>query len=202
MDMDTNQYMRRFSKENCKEEPVALLKILAENLRELRKLKKVTQADVAKKLEITLPSYSKYESGTLKSISFENLEKLGKYFHLRPYDLLSQKLSHARAFASVLLSEENGSLTEAEEKQRKESYMQAFFKAHDILDDKALCDADFILKFVKEYEAEEEKRRRESLAKERDVLEKRLAVIKEMMEDYVTAPNESQKAPLPNAERF
>ncbi len=202
MDMDTNQYMRRFSKEDCKEEPVALLKILAENLRELRKLKKVTQADVAKKLAITLPSYSKYESGTLKSISFENLEKLGKYFHLRPYDLLSQKLSHARAFASVLLSEENGSLTEAEEKQRKESYMQAFFKAHNILDDKALCDADFILKFVKEYEAEEEKRRRESLAKERDVLEKRLAVIKEMMEDYVAAPNESKKDPPPNAEQF
>ncbi len=202
MDMDTNQYMRRFSKEDCKEEPVALLKILAENLRELRKLKKVTQADVAKKLAITLPSYSKYESGTLKSISFENLEKLGKYFHLRPYDLLSQKLSHARAFASVLLSEENDSLTEAEEKQRNQSYMQAFFKAHNILDDKALCDADFILKFVKEYEAEEEKRRRESLAKERDVLEKRLAVIKEMMEDYVAAPNESKKDPPPNAEQF
>lgn len=55
------------------------MKIFQERLIEQRKLNKVTQRQMADYLQITQPSYIRYENGTSQP-SLENLVKIADYF--------------------------------------------------------------------------------------------------------------------------
>ncbi len=55
------------------------MKIFQERLIEQRKLNKLTQRQLADYLQITQPSYIRYENGSAQP-SFENLVKLADYF--------------------------------------------------------------------------------------------------------------------------
>ena len=55
------------------------MKIFQERLIEQRKLNKLTQRQLADYLQITQPSYIRYENGSAQP-SFENLVKMADYF--------------------------------------------------------------------------------------------------------------------------
>ena len=55
------------------------MKIFQERLIEQRKLNKITQRQMAEYLQITQPSYIRYENGTSQP-SLENLVKIADYF--------------------------------------------------------------------------------------------------------------------------
>lgn len=55
------------------------LKIFCERLKELRKAEKLTQRDMAEKLNIVQPSYIRYENGTAEP-SQETLIKIAEIF--------------------------------------------------------------------------------------------------------------------------
>ncbi len=55
------------------------MKIFCERLKELRKAEKLTQRDMAEKLNIVQPSYIRYENGTAEP-SQETLIKIAEIF--------------------------------------------------------------------------------------------------------------------------
>lgn len=55
------------------------MKVFEDNLKELRKLNKLTQRQVAERLKISQPSYIRYETGKSEP-TLENLVKLADLF--------------------------------------------------------------------------------------------------------------------------
>ncbi len=66
------------------------LKIFCERLKELRKAEKLTQRDMAEKLNIVQPSYIRYENGTAEP-SQETLIKIAEIFDVSVDYLLGRK---------------------------------------------------------------------------------------------------------------
>ncbi len=66
------------------------LKIFCERLNELRKAEKLTQRDMAEKLNIVQPSYIRYENGTAEP-SQETLIKIAEIFDVSVDYLLGRK---------------------------------------------------------------------------------------------------------------
>ena len=66
------------------------MEIFQERLIEQRKLNKATQRQIAEYLQITQPSYIRYENGTAEP-SLENLVKLANYFDVSGDYLLGRK---------------------------------------------------------------------------------------------------------------
>ena len=66
------------------------MEIFQERLIEQRKLNKATQRQIAEYLQITQPSYIRYENGTAEP-SLENLVKLANYFDVSVDYLLGRK---------------------------------------------------------------------------------------------------------------
>jgi len=65
---------------------------LSSNLKSLRKNRKMSQEDVAQKLQFTRSSYSGYENGVAEP-SVENLVKLSNYFKIPLDDMIKKDLS-------------------------------------------------------------------------------------------------------------
>lgn len=65
------------------------MKIFHERLHELRKLNKLTQVSVAEYLDISQPSYIRYENGSAEP-SYENLVKLADLFDVTTDYLLGR----------------------------------------------------------------------------------------------------------------
>jgi putative transcriptional regulator len=57
-------------------------------LKELRASKEVTQREMAVLLETTETNYRRIEAQRIGSISYENIDKLCKFFNCTPNDLL------------------------------------------------------------------------------------------------------------------
>lgn len=66
------------------------MKIFCERLKELRKAEKLTQRDMAEKLNIVQPSYIRYENGTAEP-SQETLVKIAEIFDVSVDYLLGRK---------------------------------------------------------------------------------------------------------------
>ncbi len=66
------------------------MKIFCERLKELRKAEKLTQRDMAEKLNIVQPSYIRYENGTAEP-SQETLIKIAEIFDVSVDYLLGRK---------------------------------------------------------------------------------------------------------------
>ncbi len=66
------------------------MKIFCERLNELRKAEKLTQRDMAEKLNIVQPSYIRYENGTAEP-SQETLIKIAEIFDVSVDYLLGRK---------------------------------------------------------------------------------------------------------------
>lgn len=66
------------------------VKIFCERLKELRKAEKLTQRDMAEKLNIVQPSYIRYENGTAEP-SQETLVKIAEIFDVSVDYLLGRK---------------------------------------------------------------------------------------------------------------
>lgn len=66
------------------------MKIFQERLIELRKLNKLTQRQLAEYLNVTQPSYIRYENGTAEP-SLENLVKLADCFDVSVDYLVGRK---------------------------------------------------------------------------------------------------------------
>lgn len=67
-----------------------MMTIFQENLKEMRKLCGFTQKEVAEKLNISQPSYIRYENGTAEP-TLENLVKLAELFDVSVDYLLGRK---------------------------------------------------------------------------------------------------------------
>jgi putative transcriptional regulator len=57
-------------------------------LKELRVLKEVTQREMAVLLQTTETNYRRIEGQRIGSISYENIDKICKFFNCTPNDLL------------------------------------------------------------------------------------------------------------------
>lgn len=65
------------------------------NLKELRKARKLTQPDVAKFLNVSVPTYSRYETGAFEP-SNDTLRKLADYFGVTTDYLLGNELDNKK----------------------------------------------------------------------------------------------------------
>lgn len=65
------------------------MKIFANRLAELRNQNKLTQRDIAKRLNISQPSYIRYEQGTAEP-TYENLVKIADLFDVSTDYLLGR----------------------------------------------------------------------------------------------------------------
>ena len=66
-----------------------IAKVVGNNIKEARKLKGLTQSDVAKVFRMTQQQYSRFENGVFQ-LNYEQIYKLCQLFDVTPNDLFPQ----------------------------------------------------------------------------------------------------------------
>lgn len=95
------------------------MSITSNNIKQLRQKNHWKQADMARKLNISIPAYSKIESG-VSDINMSRLAQFAEVFHVSTIDLLS-----ADHFYAIQLEKINMLKIELEEKTARVSKLQA-----------------------------------------------------------------------------
>lgn len=99
---------------------------IGQNIRSLRKKQNWSQEKVAKGLEISIPAYSKIETG-ITDINIDRLHQVAAFFNVSVVDILIDELAGSK-------SQEQGMITELKTKlaKREEEYIQLQAKIIDL----------------------------------------------------------------------
>ena len=66
----------------------SIAQILAENIRELRRVRGLTQMKAAAAAEVDYKHYQRLESGTWPGLRTETIERLARVFGVEPWELI------------------------------------------------------------------------------------------------------------------